>query len=116
MHEMSTCRSLIKQVENSLGDYSSIVVKSVDVSIGTLSNIDIAELVELFPLASKNTITENAKLNITTVVPRISCLNCGVDAQAADRKLICPACHSKNTIPLDGDKLFLTNIELESEN
>jgi len=112
---MSTCRTLIKQVEDTVQNYVGIKITSIDVSIGQLANIDIQELQELFPLASKNTITENAKLNILSVAADINCLDCGKDSPSNNRELTCPLCHSKNTIPLNGMDMLLTNVELESE-
>ena len=115
MHEMSTCRSLIKQVEKTMQDYVGYKIKSIDVSIGQLSNIDVNELIELFPLASIDTLVENAKLNILSVAPDINCLDCGKDSQANNKELICPRCNSVNTRPLNGTDMLLTNVELESE-
>ena len=112
---MSTCRTLIKQVEKTVQDYVGIKITSIDVSIGKLANIDVQELEELFPLASRNTITENAKLNILSIAPDVSCLDCGKDSPAENKELTCPLCHSNNTIPLNGTEMLLTNVELESE-
>jgi len=119
MHEISTCRTLIKQVEKTVQDCVGFKIISIDVSVGQLSNINVRELEGLFPLVSVNTIVENAKLNIYSIAPDISCLDCGKDSQADsffDRKiLICAFCNSKNTIPLNGTDMLLTNVELESE-
>ncbi|MDH5256714.1 MAG: hydrogenase maturation nickel metallochaperone HypA [Gammaproteobacteria bacterium] len=115
MHEMSTCRSLINQIEKALQDHANYKISSVDVSIGQLANIDIDELKELFPMASKNTIAENVLLNIKTVSPDINCLDCGKTTLSKNKKLICQNCYSNNTIPLNGTDMLLTNIELECE-
>ena len=115
MHEMSTCRALIKQVEKSVQDYDNFVISSIDVSIGQLSNINVEELEELFPLASQDTIAANAKLNIISVSPDIKCLDCGKNNKSINNVLVCPVCQSENTIPLNGTEMLLTNVELESE-
>ncbi|MDH3327530.1 MAG: hydrogenase maturation nickel metallochaperone HypA [Gammaproteobacteria bacterium] len=115
MHEMSTCRSLIKQIEKSVQDYVDFKILSVDVSIGQLTNIDINELEDLFPLAAQNTVAQNATLNILSVAPDINCLDCDNNSLSENRELVCPICHSTNTIPLNGTDMLLTNVELESE-
>ena len=115
MHEMSTCRSLIQSVENAVQDYVGIKILSIDVDIGLLANIDTNELQQLFPLASLNTITEDAKLNINITPVNIRCEACGMESETNDKDMNCPDCNSNQTIILSGTDMLLTNVEVESE-
>jgi len=115
MHEMSTCRSLIQSVENAVQDYVGIKILSIDVDIGLLANIDTDELQQLFPLASRNTITQDAKLNINITPISIKCEACGTENTTSNKNMNCPDCGSNKTTILSGTDMLLTNVEVESE-
>jgi len=113
MHELSTCKTLIHQIENAVEDYAECKIKSVTVLIGELARVDVDELVELFPLASKDTIAENAELIVKRDPVKYSCGECQQIIIGTGSDLKCTFCHSSQLTLISGTEMVLDNIELE---
>ncbi len=112
MHELSTCKSLIQQIENTISNYAECNIKSITVLIGELARVDIDELAELFPLASKGTIAENAELIIKRDAVKYSCNECQKITTGTGSDLYCKFCHSSQLTLVSGTEMVLENIEI----
>ena len=113
MHELSTCKSLIQQTQKAIADYSACKIKSITVLIGELARVDVDELIELFPLASKGTIAENAELIVKREPAIFSCNDCHLTSHSDGCHFICSHCQSHQLTLISGVDMILDNIELE---
>ena len=113
MHEMSTCKKLIEQIEKHAQSQPDQVIVNIKLSIGELARVDIDELVELFPIASIGTRAENAKLTIERQPISIKCLSCSKEANVSIANMNCPVCGAENTQLLSGTDMLLTELEFE---
>ena len=111
MHEMSTCKKLINQIEEVAGSQQGKSVKSVTLSIGALARVDVDELIELFPFASHGTCAENANLLIEREPIFIKCISCNRESSVSASDMSCPICRSEQTQLLSGTDMLLKELE-----
>lgn len=111
MHEMSTCRQLIKQIEGAALDYPDKKISAITLTVGELARVDINELIALFPLASQGTRAEHAKLLINKVPINIKCQQCHKSADVSAGDMSCPFCGSENTQLMAGTDMQLEALE-----
>ncbi len=111
MHEMSTCKQLIKQIEKLTQAQPNQTLKSITLSIGELARVDVDELVELFPIASQGTCAENANLIINREALSIKCTQCEQLSQVSAQDMNCPLCGSQETQLMQGTDMLLKELE-----
>jgi len=111
MHELSTCKRLISQIEKVANEHQGLTVKSVQLSIGELARVDVTELVELFPLAAKDSIAKNAKLQIHIVPIKVFCNNCNKESEVTANDLSCRHCQNQDTSLSDGTDMLISHID-----
>jgi len=111
MHELSTCKRLISQIEKVAREHQGLSVKSVQLSIGELARVDVTELVELFPLAAKNSIAKNAELQINIIPIRVFCNMCNKESDVTANDLSCRHCQSQDTSLTKGTDMLISHID-----
>jgi len=112
MHELSRCKSLIEQIQNSISEYAEYKIKTITVLVGELSQIDLDEFVELFPLAAKGTFVEKAELIVKKDPAKYSCANCSQLCTPKGSDLYCTFCQSSQLTLISGTEFMLDSIEL----
>ena len=115
MHELSLCRSLLKQVETVATQYNATAVKHVRLRIGPLSGVDAALLQQAFPIASRGTLAKDAALEIEQCPIRVLCGTCGAENTAQPNDLRCSQCGGADTRLIGGDEMMLVDIELVNQ-
>ncbi|MEQ6889213.1 hydrogenase maturation nickel metallochaperone HypA [Halomonas sp. CS7] len=112
VHELSLCRSLIRQATRVAAAHGAPSIRRIRVRIGPLSGVEVALMREAFPLASRDTPAEGARLEIATSPVRIHCPRCGEEAEARVNDLTCPRCGHWQTRLTGGDELLLISVDL----
>ncbi|XKH58744.1 hydrogenase maturation nickel metallochaperone HypA [Halomonas sediminis] len=112
MHELSLCRSLLRQTLEVAEQHGAVAVTVVRLQIGPLSGIEPELLKTAFPLAAAGTIAESAKLNLTATCIEVYCKSCKKTCRAAPNQLCCTSCGSCSTQLVGGDELILESVEL----
>jgi hydrogenase nickel incorporation protein HypA/HybF len=112
VHELSVCRALIRQVDEVVRQHRAAGVKAIRLKIGPLSGVEPGLLEQAFPLASKDTVAEGARLVVERPSVRVNCQSCGADSDAAPNRLLCGQCGSPRTRLVGGDELLLAGVEL----
>lgn len=114
MHEFSLAQGLIKQLRELAAQHGSEKIISIRVDIGRLSGIVIDSFSFGFEvLARENRLTEVATLEITEIDPAYRCCDCGDALPSGGPDSPCPHCGSIKLIPVGGDELILTQVEME---
>lgn len=115
MHELSLCRSLIRQVQSVAQQRRAHRVVSIAIRVGSLSGVEPALLERAYPIASAGTIAEAADLVIEPSPLRVKCTQCGAESDADINRLLCAQCGDWRTRVVSGDEIFLTSVELETD-
>jgi hydrogenase nickel incorporation protein HypA/HybF len=113
MHEIKIAEDLSSIVlEAARGENLSKVTK-INISFGQLVQIvpDIFEFA--FREVVRNSVVQDAELNIEIVPVKMRCLNCRCDFQLKKNRFTCTICGSNDLEIITGKELFIKSIEGE---
>jgi len=112
MHELSVCRSLLREVERAAAMHGAERVSRIVITVGALSGVDAALLKRAFDAARAGTLAEGAALDIEISPIMVRCEACGRDTAAKINELTCRGCVDGRVRVLSGDELLLKRVEL----
>lgn len=113
MHEFSICQNMLKIIEQHAASHSFSRIKMIWITIGAFTSIEKESLLFCFPLAAKNTIAENAQLNITEVPGEAWCHKCQASTQITQRYEACSCCGEYSLEIQKGESLEIQKMEVE---
>lgn len=113
MHEYSIVQSLLDSCEENAKANNAIKVTKVVVKIGVLSGVEPDLLKTAFDTFKDKTMCEEAEfiMNIQPVI--IKCQKCNKESTLEKHQYNCPKCESIEIDILDGEDMFLMQLELE---
>lgn len=113
MHEYSIVQSLLDSCEENAAKNNAKKVTKVVVKIGVMSGVEPELLRTAFDTFKENTLCEEAEfiINIQQIV--IKCNNCLNESILKEIDYCCPKCQSRDVSVLDGEDMFLMQLELE---
>ena len=113
MHELSLCRSLINIVEKKMAELNpaSKQVTTIWLEVGALCAVDTSSLQFYFPLVAKNTVAEEAELQMVVVPAEAKCLSCQQEV-TVENFGPCPSCHSYGLAVHHGTDLIIKKMEV----
>ena len=113
MHELSIVASLFEILEEKAQERGSKKILSVKLQVGKLSGVVPEFLITAFDMYKKDTIAQDAQLEIKDVPFTIQCKTCGKTITKDDFVFICPNCGSQDLKTLTGTELIIEKMELE---
>jgi len=114
VHEFSLAQGLCRQLLQLAGQHGAKKIITVRVEIGRLSGIVVDSFAFGFEvLARENPVTRDAVLEITERDPEYRCPDCRHQAPSTAPAAVCPQCSSERVMPVGGDDLILTQVEME---
>jgi hydrogenase nickel incorporation protein HypA/HybF len=115
MHELSIAQSIIEIAEVKAREGNSQYIQVIKVRLGEFTTVVREALEFAFEVARRETLAENARLEIEIVPMVARCVACGsVTNPVREVCLLCPQCG----LPLEvvsGEELQVEYIEIESE-
>jgi len=115
MHEISIAKSIIEIAEAKARDENSRCIHTIKIRLGEFTTVVREALEFAFEVARRETMAENARLEIENVPMVLCCVHCGrVNDPVRSVCLICPQCG----LPLEivsGEELQVEYIEIEPE-
>lgn len=112
MHELSIAQEIFSIVQQNVDDDKQILVRSINVKIGKLSNVLSDSLLFCFDAIKSNTQLQNAELLIDITPVIIECSDCNNKAEIEPPIFTCPNCKSNNLKMIAGTELTVREIEL----
>jgi len=113
MHELSLAMSVREIVEDAAKSNGSSMVNEVNIVVGNFSSV-VAEALEFaMEVAKKDSIFENARINIRTEKALVLCSECGRESEMADYILRCGICGSGAVKVVSGDRMYVESIDIE---
>jgi hydrogenase nickel incorporation protein HypA/HybF len=110
MHELSICLSLIDAVVKVAAENHAASISDIHVSVGPLSGVEAALLINAFPIAAAGTAAEDAELHVHDQPVKVRCESCGAETEATANRLTCGKCQNWRTSLLSGDGLLLQRV------
>jgi hydrogenase nickel incorporation protein HypA/HybF len=113
MHEIGIAEDLSLIVLDTAKKENLSKVTKVNISFGQLVQIvpDIFEFA--FRETVRNSVAQDAVIDIEIIPVKVKCKNCGSDFQVTDFLFACNVCYSTDIEIIQGKELFITSIEGE---
>jgi len=113
MHELSIIASLFDILLEKAKEQNAKKIVRVVLKVGRLSGAIPDFLESSFDIYKKDTLAEEATLEVTAVPLKVRCAPCGTETIKDDYIFVCPACGSTDLKIVEGTELLLEKIELE---
>ena len=122
MHELSLGVSIIETVLKAAKEHDAKKIVEINVEIGDLTVVSEDRLRFALEITSRDTIAEDAKINITRTPGRIRCKKCGYEGESSPpteddplqhlimSSLKCPKCGDTHTEIIGGRELGVKDI------
>ncbi len=110
MHEIGIVRQMVRTVTAFAEENGIREIREVVVDCGELSLVIPEYVEELYPVAVKGSILENAKLNIQMVPGLAECEECDEIFNVVENKGWCPNCGSFEKTVLSGKDFSIREI------
>ncbi|MFA5867898.1 MAG: hydrogenase maturation nickel metallochaperone HypA [Actinomycetota bacterium] len=88
-------------------------VNSVNLIVGSLSQVVPDCVISYFEVMAKETIAEGAQLNIQMIEAKAKCTNCGTIFAAEDMSVKCPNCGDILGQMISGRELSVESIDID---
>ncbi len=113
MHEYSIVQALLNQCEEIAKKNNAKKITKVVVKIGVMSGVEPDLLQTAFDTFKEGTICEDCEYiqNIQPIV--IKCQKCSTTSTLQKNEYLCPKCQSVEVEVIDGEDMFLMQLEME---
>lgn len=112
MHELSIAMGIVKIAEDETAKAKATEVSKIELIIGVLSGIEIDSLEFVWSSAVKDSVLENAQLEITRIEGRGKCTDCDTEFEMENIYDVCPKCSSNFKGILKGKELKVKALEV----
>lgn len=113
MHEYSIVQSLIDSCEENVKANDASKVTKLVVKIGVMSGVEPDLLQTAFDTFKEATVCEEAEMIMNIQKIKIFCNSCSSETELEKNEFLCPKCESSDLNILDGEDMFLMQLELE---
>jgi hydrogenase nickel incorporation protein HypA/HybF len=113
MHELSIAHSILSIAEKAIPANNDSVVSGIGLQIGELSGIEIDALEFAFSIIKRDTLFNNAELDIQLVKGEAECLDCKAIFPISNYGTSCPQCQSYSMQILKGKEMKVLNITVD---
>lgn len=112
MHEMALCQGVIAALEQAANEQGFTQVLGVRLQVGKLVALEKSQFESSFQLLSKNTLAENARLEIVEVAGEGYCPHCQSKVQVTSLYSTCPQCKEWGVDIIQGRELKINSLEV----
>jgi len=113
MHEYSIVQALIESCEEHTKANKATKVTKVVVKIGEMSGVEPQLLESAFDTFKENTVCEVAEFVMNIQKVKVLCHQCLKESELQKQEYICPSCKSTDLKIIDGEEMYLMQLELE---
>ena len=114
MHEMSLCEGLLDILQQQAHAQDYLIVKTIFLEIGKLSNVEPDAIRFAFPVVAKHTLAENAKLEIKEIDGLGYCSNCQQTVMVEHRFDCCSLCGKYQLQIVSGEQMRIVELEVSN--
>ena len=113
MHELSVTQGLLKICLEEGKKHNIKKIKDINIKVGELTDLVPNCISYYFNIISKDTIAENAKINIDRIEVEIKCNVCGYFGKLGKNNYLCPSCKGNKYEIIKGREFYLDTMEVE---
>lgn len=115
MLELNAAHSILAQALIKARELKAKRVKSVQLAIGEISELDRDSIQKHWEELSRSTPVERAQLHFRFINAEVQCMACFQKYHPLDGKIHCPYCGSFGAKVLTGEEFYLESIETDDE-
>ncbi len=113
MHEMSLCEGVLRVIEEQAVIQNYTQVKTVFLEVGALAGVELDALRFGFDVVMKNSIADQAKLEIIEIPGQAWCMLCMKNVTVQQRYDACPDCGGYQLQVNGGEEMRIKELEVE---
>ena len=113
MHELALTEGIIQIVREQAEKNGFERVLEISLRVGEYSGVIPECLLEFFPIASKGTKAEGARLVIQPIPAAFRCFSCGYEGPIPPRTACCPQCGGSAIRMTAGREFYVENLKVE---
>jgi len=113
MHEIGLAMSVKEIVEGAAKENGAAKIKEVNIVVGEFSSVAIDALEFAMQVVKKDSMFEDAKINIKSTKTILSCSDCGQETVMKDFIFKCNSCGSGAVKIIAGDRMYVDSIDVE---
>lgn len=113
MHEMSLAEGVLQIIEDAARQQGFARVRTVWLEVGELACVERESLCFSFAQAAKQSIADNARLEIIEIKGQGWCAHCAQEVSLPALYEPCPQCGNFPVTVTDGDQLRVRELEVE---
>lgn len=113
MHELTIAMEILEIANDYAKRADSTVATEIDIEVGELSGVEYDALDFALEISKKNTILENAVINIRRIKGKAKCNNCNKEFGIDNLYSLCPYCNQTDLTVIDGKQLKVKTITFE---
>lgn len=113
MHELSLAMSVREIVEDAAEKNNATKINEINIIVGEFSSVSVEALEFAMEAAKKDTIFENAVINIKSIKTVLLCSDCNAKSDMDDFVFICASCGSGAVTVISGDRMYVESIDIE---
>jgi len=113
MHEYGIVQSLIESCEENARANDAKKVTKVTIKVGVMSGVEPHLLEEAFNTFKEDTICHGCEFVMNIQKVKVRCNTCNVENELEKNEYICPSCQSAELSVIDGEDMFLMQLEME---
>ncbi|ARU32220.1 hydrogenase maturation nickel metallochaperone HypA [Sulfuriferula sp. AH1] len=112
MHEMALAESMLQIVEDTATTQGFSQVRVIWVEVGSMAGVEVSALQFCFEAVARNTIAQNARLEIIAIAGTGYCSNCQRSSPVQDLLDACPACGAYTMQITGGTELRIKELDV----
>lgn len=113
MHEATLISEVISVIEERVKTEKLGKVKVVLLEVGALAAVELEALEFMYEALKEGTRLEGARLEIVKKSAKAMCGLCEKNFEISSYRDVCPICGSLDFKIIEGDQIFIKNIEVE---
>lgn len=113
MHEYSIVQSLLESCEEHVQENKAEKVTKLVVKIGVMSGVEPYLLKEAFEVFKEGSVCDGCVFKMNIQKLKIVCNSCHSTNELEANAYLCPECKSNEITLIDGEDMFLMQLELE---
>jgi hydrogenase nickel incorporation protein HypA/HybF len=115
VHELSLVAGLFDILEETAREHRARRITLVRLKVGKMSGVVPDLLVSAFDAFKKETVADEARLEVVEVPVRLRCRDCGGDRLDTEGDFSCLGCGGRNVEIVEGRELVVERIQLETD-
>lgn len=113
MHELGLAMNVREIVEEAAKENGAARIREVNIVVGEFSSVAIDALEFAMEVAKRDSMLEDAKINIKSTKTILLCSECGKETVMADFIFKCNSCGSGAVRVIAGDRMYVDSIDVE---